>query len=513
MKKILVALALFAEVLTASALTIDTTVSDHCVLLQNAANTVKGKAVASSTVTVTLGGKQIGSGTADGSGNYTVTVNPGAASFASRSLVVTDGSDTKTVADVLVGEVWLVAGQSNAFNPMDPSMMSEYKDAYDNWKTYFDCPNVRAVVHSPDYTDSPDAELTWIVCKKENETQMKKISPLAFFFARELYLAKNVPVGVIIVGRGANAIGRFMTPEAYTAAKAARGGSDLPWGWGSESDKSNFHKWLTRFDSVAARGCVWSQGEAEAIVGGAYGYRHSLKALINDWRSSAHRNNANFPIIITSTANYCGTYKSESDQWHGNYEGDYKSSTTRWEQEMVAREMSNVVVVHAIDLADNATKGYARAEHPTQKPELATRCCKAARSVAYGENVAYRCPYPTQAYFNSDKSKIYVSFPSSVLLTKKGEYTHIPFRVKNRGIQTNGNSVNPTSIKIGSDGHSLEIAFSGLALNTTENGNTVAFCNVSGTSDTTPLYEQIIYDQNGFPLPPFELTIANSAAE
>lgn len=113
----------------------------------------------------------------------------------------------------------------------------------------------------------------------------------------------------------------------------------------------------------------------------------------------------------------------------------------------------------------------------------------------------------------SDKSKVHVAFPSSVSLTKKGEYTHIPFRVKNRGIQMNGNSVNPTSVKVGSDGHSLEIAFSGLVLNTTENGNTVAFCNVSGTADTTPLYEQIIYDQNGFPLPPFKLAIADSATE
>ena len=74
----------------------------------------------------------------------------------------------------------------------------------------------------------------------------------------------------------------------------------------------------------------------------------------------------------------------------------------------------------------------------------------------------------------SDKSKVHVAFPSSVSLTKKGEYTHIPFRVKNRGIQMNGNSVNPASVKVGSDGHSLEIAFSGLVLNTTETSVTSA---------------------------------------
>lgn len=70
MKKLLIGLTLLAGVIQASALTVDSTVSDHCVLLQNAQNVVKGTA-----------------------------------SYTARDLLVISGSSSVTVSDVLVGEV------------------------------------------------------------------------------------------------------------------------------------------------------------------------------------------------------------------------------------------------------------------------------------------------------------------------------------------------------------------------------------------------------------------------
>jgi len=140
MKKLLIGLALLAGVLRASALTVDSTVSDHCVLLQNAQNVVKGTTTTGKTVTVTLGGSQVGSATADSSGNYKVSFNPGAANATGRNLVVSDGSATLTISDVLVGEVWLVAGQSNAYNSMD---FSEYEAQFATWMRDIDYPKIR----------------------------------------------------------------------------------------------------------------------------------------------------------------------------------------------------------------------------------------------------------------------------------------------------------------------------------------------------------------------------------
>lgn len=140
MKKLLIGLALLAGLLRASALTVDSTVSDHCVLLQNAQNVVKGTTSAGAMVTVTLGGTQILSATADSSGNYKVTFNLGGANAVGRDLVVSDGSDSKTITDVLVGEVWLVAGQSNAYNSMD---FSEYEAPFATWMRDIDYPKIR----------------------------------------------------------------------------------------------------------------------------------------------------------------------------------------------------------------------------------------------------------------------------------------------------------------------------------------------------------------------------------
>lgn len=308
---------------------------------------------------------------------------------------------------MLVGEVWLVAGQSNAFNQMDPTVMWEdYTDAYPGWKAQFECPNVRVVISTPKqaqggqadyYQAGMDYDLKWIVCKSANESQVKKISPLAFFFGKKLSEAKGCPVGITLVGMGGTAAGFWMTSEAQARIKAIRGG-DVPFGYTEPKTGENLSKYLTRFDTVAARGCVWAQGETDASVGGADRYRYSLQCLIDDWRSAAHRNNASFPVVVCSPATYGGGPNGQTP-YEGNWEGEGKYSTLRLELEMAATDLlSNIGIVHAIDLAGNATKGYARALHPTQKEELAARCVCAARNLAYKENVAYRCPNPVEAY-------------------------------------------------------------------------------------------------------------------
>lgn len=489
MKKLLVGLALLVGVVQASALTVDTTVSDRCVLQQNMQNTVKGTATAGSTVTVFLGGSQVGSAQADASGNYAVKFNPGAANATSRNLVVSDGSGTKTISDVLVGEVWMVAGQSNAYLPMT---FSEYAGVYSTWMSDVNYPDIRFVISSPDAAYATTKDLVWQKC--DNGTTVSKMSPLAFFFAKELHKGRGVPVGITMAGLGASAIGFWMTPAAIAAAKAA---GKSP-GWGS----SEYAPCISRYDTIATKGAIWYQGEADAIIGSASGYGKLLTALIEDWRSC--RGDPNFPVIVCSFANYAGTDHTAEGKslYQDNYEGDYKSSTSRQEQEMVAQELNNVVVVHNVDLSGNTLKGYARAEHPDQKDLSGQRCYKAALNLAYGQtDVRYRCPYPDEAYFNADKTKITVAFPSSVSLVKIGDYVHFPYRVQNGGTKVNANSVT-----IGADGHSLEIGWTGLAIGS---GDTkIAFCNVSGTPDDTPLYEMKILDQDGYTIPPFELKVS-----
>lgn len=509
MKKLLIGLALLTGVISAPAITVDSTVSDHCVLQQNMKNTVKGKTTAGNTVTVTFGGEQKGTAKADSAGNFSVKFNPGAASATARELVVSDSTGSVTVSDVLVGEVWFVAGQSNAFNMMDPQVMNQdYATAYPSWKAQFECPNLRVVISTPTqnaggmsdyYKAAPSQPLRWIVCRSSNESDVKKISPLAFFFGKKLSAYKNCPVGIVLVGKGGTPIGYHMTAEASALAKQYYGG-DYTFGDGF-SNNLNFSDCYTRTDTVAARGVVWAEGESVGGVGGTK-YRFLLRAFVENWRS--RRNDANFPFIIYGLANIDDSFN----------EGPKKWPRIRWEQEMaVAGLIPHTALFHAIDLSGSKQKGYAKSIHPDQKPELADRALLAARNLVYGENVAYRCPYPIEAHFNSDRTKIIVTFPYSVSLTMTGSYTHIPFRLTNGNLDQWKESTGPTSVQIGADGHSLEIsAPSTFAFNPGDKSNTIEYCNVADTEDETYAYEQRIKDQNGFPMPPFIFNISNNSS-
>lgn len=471
----------------------DSTVSDNCVLLQNAQNVVKGTTTTGRTVTVTFKGQQT-TAVADSTGAFKVTFNPGAAESNSQTLTVSDGTETKTISNVLVGEVWLVSGQSNAYNSMD---FSDYSPKLSEWMSDINYPQIRVATSqmnmpSTGYFASPSdpargdisIPLRWEICSPANQANVQKISPLAFFFAKELHKGKNVPVGITVAGFGATWIGQWMTPEALAAAKVENGGGD------PACPNSIHAPHLTRFDTVAARGAIWFQGESDANTGGAGRYKACLRALINDWRAPTHRNNSNFPVFVVGLTNYKGIGQ------------DAQTPGLRIAQELAAASLSNVACIPAIDLAGNTLKGYGMAEHPDQKPELAARLYRAARAVVYGESsLSYRCPYPTGAYFNSDKTKVTVPFPSSVQLHKTANYTILPFRVKS------GTTVVYATPTIGADNHSIELTWTGLSAAPT----TASYCFLVGTeSNAANIYEMKMFDQDNDPLPPFDLTISDA---
>ena len=89
---------------------------DHMVLQGGAKLPVWGTAVPGETVTVTLG-PDSAKATADASGKWRVDLNPLPVATPALTMTVA-GSNTLTFQDVLVGEVWLLSGQSNMELPV-----------------------------------------------------------------------------------------------------------------------------------------------------------------------------------------------------------------------------------------------------------------------------------------------------------------------------------------------------------------------------------------------------------
>lgn len=153
-------------------------------------------------VTISLGGKST-SATADVNGKFMASL-PKLNAGGPYTLEVT-GSGSKSVNDVLVGEVWICSGQSNMEWPM--SLANDRAQA----KTETD-PNVRMFTVPKLIAQEPvkDVSGSWVQAKPET---IDSFSAVGYAFARKLYRDLKVPIGMIHTSWGG-------TPaEAWTSSK------------------------------------------------------------------------------------------------------------------------------------------------------------------------------------------------------------------------------------------------------------------------------------------------------
>lgn len=113
------AFALAAAPLPAPAveLSLSPAFGDHMVLQREKPVNVWGWADAGSDVSVSFSGQSVAA-TADAQGKWIATLAPLAASVEPRTLTVATGGRRLEIQDVLVGEVWLLGGQSNMEMPL-----------------------------------------------------------------------------------------------------------------------------------------------------------------------------------------------------------------------------------------------------------------------------------------------------------------------------------------------------------------------------------------------------------
>lgn len=119
------------------------------------------------------------------------------------------GGDTIVLSDVMVGEVWVASGQSNMEWTMGSGIGRdtdiEIAQADHPGIRFFTVPKKTSIVPLRD-TDAND----WIVC---SPASVISFSAVAYFFARELSLHKNVAVGIISSSWGATSAEAWVSSE------------------------------------------------------------------------------------------------------------------------------------------------------------------------------------------------------------------------------------------------------------------------------------------------------------
>jgi sialate O-acetylesterase len=320
--------------------------SDHMVLQRDMPVPVWGSASPGEKVTVSFHGKS-SSAAADQSGKWRVILDRMEASASPATMAISSnapGAKEKKIEDVLVGEVWLGAGQSNMamiaqqifgngiLTNSIPEPKPGEKAPDPNLKALIDAapyPQVRLIAPIVNYKTN-EVALRWVPSTREN---LIRYSAQFQAFGVQLSQKLNVPVGLMMAAYGGSPVARWITPamirdspecqKCLATANAAfslekeqqkfneaqkRYEADLAeWNKLPHAQKTgkqpphppgpvvkpgeatrwtvgDFHdQLLAPFIGYGIRAILWDQGESGAMLRGV-DYGASMTALIQGWR-------------------------------------------------------------------------------------------------------------------------------------------------------------------------------------------------------------------------------------
>lgn len=374
--------AIFAAAPTAdAALKMPAVFSDHMVLQRDHPLPVWGWGEPGETVSIRLAEAEVAA-TADAAGRWRATLPKKSASTAPLTLTVR-GSSTLTFSDVLIGEVWLCAGQSN----MEMSLGNTEGGAAAI--TEADRPMIRLlqIPRKTSLVPEPDVAASWTVCSPTTIKQGHSggFSAVAYHFARELQPKLGVPIGLIESAWGGTRLDPWTPPEGFAAVPALADISakvqqnlaslrDTPRdpsapGPDNRTPASVYHAMVHPLVPFAIRGALWYQGEAnvaEGSVAQAPLYTEKMRALIGGWRSVWQQ--GDFPFLFVQLAPYA--YRGQAPDILPAF----------WEAQTQALQIPHTGMAVINDLADKLDD-----PHPRNKHEVGRRLALLARKHVYGE--------------------------------------------------------------------------------------------------------------------------------
>ena len=182
-------------------------IGDHMVLERDRA-AVWGRDLPGQAVTVTLQGAKNAT-KADGAGKWRLEMKDLPAGGPYDMTIA--GSSSVTIRDVVVGEVWVGAGQSNMEMTLKETTDAKQRIALAQ------APKIRLFLQSHAMAEKPslEAQGRWVVCSPETAGDFPAA---AYFFALDLQKKLDVPVGLLVSAWGGSYIESWMPRDAFEAS-------------------------------------------------------------------------------------------------------------------------------------------------------------------------------------------------------------------------------------------------------------------------------------------------------
>ncbi|MEI6175922.1 MAG: sialate O-acetylesterase [Verrucomicrobiota bacterium] len=323
---------------------------DNAVLQQKIPLPVWGASLDGAKVTLNFKG-QVKTATADKDGKWKVVFEPMTAvklktvndSPEGESMTITcekDGTKTvKEIKNLILGDVWFCAGQSNMAGAIRTKKISHYPEDTLEKATY------------PALRQFQSGDNAWVVCAPDTAPVFKKV---AFFFARRLQQDALVPIGLIATAVGGSNIESWLNQEPYKTG-------------------GNYTQLVAPLVGYGIRGAIWYQGESNEAD--RRNYQPKLESLITGWRKAW--NQGDFPVHFVQLP---GIGTSPLDNPAG---GDGRAEIRQAYVEALALKNTGMAVT--IDVG-------APGEHPPNKYDTGDRLARSVLQKVYGFKDLTACP-------------------------------------------------------------------------------------------------------------------------
>lgn len=215
--------------------------------------------------------------------------------------ITIQGYNRVVLSDVLIGEVWLLAGQSN----MEWNARLGFNNAEEE-VSKANHPNIRffTVTHRTANEKQHDVNGQWTACTPET---MNDFSAAGYFFARQLQAVLGVPVGLINTSWGGSPIEIWMDEQSIAGNKMLYEASKLipDMAWSAKEPGVAYNAMIAPLMPYGIAGALWYQGETNAANPGTYD--QMLSAMVSSWRKGFNTDFSFYYAQIAPWNGYGGT--------------------------------------------------------------------------------------------------------------------------------------------------------------------------------------------------------------
>ncbi|RKR84333.1 sialate O-acetylesterase [Mucilaginibacter gracilis] len=346
-------------------------------------------------------GKQLKNTVTDGSGNWKVVLNPLSASEKPETMTIS-GTNTITLDNILVGEVWICSGQSNMEYEMRKNSKVRKPDSLDKNSP------VDELAHAHDTS----IRIFWVNQKNlqtkgnylarwnlAQDSALKSFSAAGYFFAKNLRSQLHVPVGVVCAAISGSAIEPWIPEGAYSAIPYFQHEGAF-WKEGGKF----YHSMIEPLAPFAIKGFLWYQGEANMVESISYAYK--MEALFNSWRNLW--NEKMMPVYYVQIVPY--NYDKLIPGLPAERLAEF------WEVQTMALAIPNTGMIVTTDLTDITPN-----LHPPYKWEVGRRLALVALAKTYGKNLVYSGPMYQSMLVVGNKIALSFTGTGSGLVSKDGK--------------------------------------------------------------------------------------------